>query len=173
MTQRQPLDPLDVLRSARESVRKLQELASKLTVPVEQRKAFADSISKMVMPGEQLQAMIDLADAFGPAYNQIVEIRDTIADQRTQLETMLEDLERIDEKVARLAVATEQISAMQEPFRMLLRRFETHGDDTDTDTSDDADGPATRARSGDAEVDSGDAAATESDDGDDAAEVAE
>ena len=172
MNQRQPLDPLDVLRSARESVRKLQELASKLTVPVEQRKAFADSISKMVMPGEQLQAMIDLADAFGPAYNQIVEIRDTIADQRAQLEVMLDDLERIDAKVARLAVATEQISAMQEPFRILLRRFEHHDDDTDAASFDD-DEPEEppRASTDDTEADSTDAGTTAPDD--DASEAAE
>jgi len=124
MPQRQPLDPIDVLRGARDSMRRLQELAAKMTVPVEQRKAFTESLSKMVMPGEQLQAMVDLADAFGPANTQIAEIRDSIDGQRTQLTSMLEEIERLDEKVARLAVAAEQISATQEPFRIMLRRFE-------------------------------------------------
>nr|WHW29335.1 hypothetical protein [uncultured bacterium] len=124
MPQRQPLDPIEVLRGARDGMRRLQELAGKMTVPVEQRKALTDSLSKMVMPGEQLQAMVDLADAFGPATTQIAEIRDSLAEQRTQLTSMLEEIERLDEKVARLASAAEQISATQEPFRMMLRRFE-------------------------------------------------
>jgi methyl-accepting chemotaxis protein len=129
MASRPPLDPLDVLRSARDSVRRLQELASKMSVPVEQRRALTDGLSRMIMPGEQIQAMIDLADAFGPAHTQIAEIRDTLQEQRDQVEQMLTDLDRLEEKVARLAAASEQISAMQEPFRLLLRRFETHAEE--------------------------------------------
>lgn len=123
MASRSPLDPLDVLRSARESARKVQELATKLTLPAEQRKALTDGLSKMVMPGEQLQALIDLADAFGPPERQIEEIRSTLAAQREQVESMLADLERIEASVDRLAAAAEQISAAQEPFRLMLKRL--------------------------------------------------
>jgi len=137
MPQRQPLDPIEVLRGARDNIRRLQELAGKMTVPVEQRKALTESLSKMVMPGEQLQAMVDLADAFGPATTQIAEIQNSLAEQRSQLTTMLDEIERLDEKVGRLAAAAEQISATQEPFRMMLRRFE--GSDSSSANEDDLD----------------------------------
>ncbi len=132
-----PLDPIEVLRSARDTARRLQELASKMTMPVEQRKALTDGLSRMVMPGEQLQALIDLADAFGPPQAQIAEIRDTLGSQRQQLETMLAGLDRIEQSVEWLAAASEQIVALQEPFRAIVRRFEAGS--AGTGTADDGD----------------------------------
>lgn len=120
-----PRDPLDVLRSARDSVRKMQELAGKLTVPPSQRRALIDGIARMTMPGEQLEAMVELADAFGPPHTQIEHIRDTLDAQREMLESMLEDLERIEASVDRLADASQQIAAMQTPFRLMLERFQS------------------------------------------------
>ncbi|MEE9416085.1 MAG: hypothetical protein V3V01_12445 [Acidimicrobiales bacterium] len=124
-----PTDPLEVLRSARDTAHKIQELASKLTLPSDQRKALAENLALLVMPGEQLSALIDLADTFGPPHTQIEEIRETLAAQREVLEAMLEDTERINQKVERLATAAEQIAAAQAPLRALLTHFEKESEE--------------------------------------------
>lgn len=113
-------DPLDGLVAARDAVRKLQELAGKVVLPPEHRAALTEGLAKLVMPGEQIQAMIDLAEAFGPPQTQIEDIRRTIAAQRDQLETMLVDLDRIEASVDRLAAAAEQLAAAQRPFLSAL-----------------------------------------------------
>ena len=116
MSERSRPDPIDGLVAARDAVRKLQELAGKVVLPPEHRAALTEGLAKLVMPGEQLQAMIDLAEAFGPPQTQIEEIRKTIATQRDQLEKMLTDLERVEVGVDRLAAAAEQLAAAQRPF---------------------------------------------------------
>lgn len=125
MTGSRTPDPLDILRSARDTTQKIQELASKLTLPADQRRALVENMGRLVLPGEQLNALIDLAEAFGPPQTQIEEIRSTLAAQREQVETMLADLERLEQMVDRLATATEKIADAQEPFRELLARFDT------------------------------------------------
>ena len=124
-----PTDPLEILKSARDTARKVQELATKLTLPPDQRKALVENLAMLVMPGEQLNAMIELADTFGPPQTQIEEIRKTLAAQREQVETMLEDLDRIEKQVDRLAVSAAQIAEAQEPFKNLLARLEGRRDD--------------------------------------------
>jgi hypothetical protein len=109
-------DPLDGLVAARDAVRKLQELAGKVVLPPEHRAALTEGLAKLVMPGEQIQALIDLAEAFGPPQTQIEEIRKTIATQRDQLEKMLVDLQRVEAGVDRLAAAAEQLASAQRPF---------------------------------------------------------
>lgn len=116
MSDRGRPDPLDGLVAARDAVRKLQELAGKVVLPPEHRAALTEGLAKLVMPGEQIQALIDLAEAFGPPQTQIEEIRKTIAAQRDQLEKMLEDLQRVEAGVDRLAAAAEQLAAAQRPF---------------------------------------------------------
>jgi uncharacterized phage infection (PIP) family protein YhgE len=116
MSERGRPDPLDGLVAARDAIRKLQELAGKVVLPPEHRAALTEGLAKLVMPGEQIQALIDLAEAFGPPQTQIEEIRKTIAAQRDQLEKMLEDLQRVEVGVDRLAAAAEQLAAAQRPF---------------------------------------------------------
>ncbi|MFN3216593.1 MAG: hypothetical protein ACE367_08885 [Acidimicrobiales bacterium] len=116
MSERGRPDPLDGLVAARDAVRKLQELAGKVVLPPEHRAALTEGLAKLVMPGEQIQALIDLAEAFGPPQTQIEEIRKTIATQRDQLEKMLDDLQRVEAGVDRLAAAAEQLAAAQRPF---------------------------------------------------------
>lgn len=116
-------DPLDGLLAARDALRKLQELAGKVVLPPEHRAALTEGLAKLVMPGEQIQAMIDLAEAFGPPQTQIEEIRKTIAAQRAQLDQMLTDLERVEAGVDRLAAAAEQLAAAQRPFLNALAFF--------------------------------------------------
>ncbi len=120
MSERGRPDPLDGLVAARDAVRKLQELAGKVVLPPEHRAALTEGLAKLVMPGEQIQAMIDLAEAFGPPQTQIEDIRKTITAQRAQLETMLVDLERVEAGVERLAAAAEQLAAAQRPFLSAL-----------------------------------------------------
>jgi uncharacterized coiled-coil protein SlyX len=120
------LDPLDGLIAARDAVRRLQELATKVALPAEHRAALTDGLARLVMPGEQLQALIDLAEAFGPPQTQLAEIQRTIADQRAQLETMLADLARVEAGVDRLAAAAEQLAALQRPFLGALHRLGDH-----------------------------------------------
>jgi septal ring factor EnvC (AmiA/AmiB activator) len=120
MSERGRPDPLDGLVAARDAVRKLQELAGKVVLPPEHRAALTEGLAKLVMPGEQIQALIDLAEAFGPPQTQIEEIRKTIATQRDQLEKMLDDLQRVEAGVDRLAAAAEQLAAAQRPFMQAL-----------------------------------------------------
>lgn len=124
-----PLDPLDLLRSARETSARMQELIIKATLPAEQRKALVEGVSKLVLPGEQLQAMIDLAEAFGPPQTQIAEIQKTLTAQREHLESMHAELERVEAGLERLAAATEQIALLQTPLRKLLTSMQSRDAD--------------------------------------------
>ena len=127
-----PLDPLDLLRSARETSARVQELIIKATLPAEQRKALVEGVSKLVLPGEQLQAMIDLAEAFGPPQTQIAEIQKTLSAQREHLETMHAELDRVEAGLERLAAATEQIALLQTPLRRLLVSMQSTDDDDES-----------------------------------------
>lgn len=129
MSDGRPFDPLDGLVAARDAIRKLQELATRVTLPAEHRAALTDGLSRLLLPGEQLQALVDLAEAFGPPQTQIEEIRKTIQAQREQLEKMAVDLERIEAGVDRLAAASEQLATLQRPFLSAMQRL---GDVTGT-----------------------------------------
>ncbi len=126
-----PLDPLELLRTARAASQQVQELITKSTMPPAQRRALVEGVSRMVLPGEQLQAMIDLADAFGPPKTQIAEIQKVLIEQRAQLETMLAELDKIETSVDRLAESSEQIAALQAPLRAMLERRQGGSVDTE------------------------------------------
>ncbi len=104
-------------------MRKMQQLMTKMTVPAGQRQAMAEAMAKMVMPGEQLNAMIELADTFGPPTAQIAEVQAVLAAQRAQVAEMSAELERLEQMVERLALASEAIVASQAPFRSMLGQF--------------------------------------------------
>jgi archaellum component FlaC len=103
---------------------KMQELAKRLTLPPDQVRQLGESIAKLVVPGEQLNALVELADTFGPPVAQLEQIRSILAEQREQVQTMLTDLDRLEDMVQRLTIATEQITTMQAPLRSLLERLE-------------------------------------------------
>ncbi len=119
-----PSDPFEMLKSARENALKMQELAKRLTLPPDQVRQLGESMAKLVVPGEQLNALIELAETFGPPTAQLEEIRSTLDAQRTQVKVMLADLDRLEDMVERLATATEQITTLQAPLRSLLERFD-------------------------------------------------
>ena len=109
-------DFLDRLQTGRDAMRKLQQSVMRLGVPVEQRQAFLDSMGRFVLPGDQLQAIVDLIDAFGPPLAQIELAREEIAAQRDDLERMQQRLATLESSIERLALASEQLVAMQGPF---------------------------------------------------------
>lgn len=109
-------DFLDRLQTGRDAMRKLQKSVMRLGIPAEQRQAFLDSMGRFVMPGDQLQAIVDLIDAFGPPLAQIEAAREEIADQREDLERMQRRLATLEATLERLALASEQLVAMQGPF---------------------------------------------------------
>ena len=109
-------DFLDRLQSGRDAMRNLQRSVMRLGIPQEQRQAFLDSMGRFIMPGDQLQAIVDLIDAFGPPLAQIEAARAEIADQREDLERMQRRLATLEATLERLALASEQLVAMQGPF---------------------------------------------------------
>ena len=109
-------DFLDRLQTGRDAMRKLQKSVMRLGIPAEQRQAFLDSMGRFVMPGDQLQAIVDLIDAFGPPLAQIEAAREEIADQREDLDRMQRRLATLEATLERLALASEQLVAMQGPF---------------------------------------------------------
>ncbi len=137
-------DFLDRLQSGRDAMRRLQQSVMRLGVPAEQRQAFLDSMGRFVLPGDQLQAIVDLIDAFGPPLAQIEVAREEIAAQREDLERMQQRLATLESSIERLALASEQLVAMQGPFVKMaeivtgqtVERSRAVGTDDVADTSD-------------------------------------
>ena len=140
-------DFLDRLQTGRDAMRKLQRSVMRLGIPQEQRQAFLDSMGRFVMPGDQLQAIVDLIDAFGPPLAQIEAARAEIADQRDDLERMQRRLATLEATLERLALASEQLVAMQGPFVKMAelvtgQTVERAGDNEDDDTDSDEGEPS-------------------------------
>jgi hypothetical protein len=81
----------------------------------------------MVTPGAQLDAMVDMMEAFGPPLAQIESVRSELMAQREQLEAMTAELDRLETTVDRLATAAEQLAATQDVFVRMARTV-TGGD---------------------------------------------
>jgi hypothetical protein len=88
----------------------------RLAMPADQRKALFEGMSNLVMPGEQLQTIVDLMDAFGPPLAQIEALQAELGEQREQVEAMNDRLAHMERAAERLAVACEQLVMFQEPF---------------------------------------------------------
>ena len=132
-------DFLDRLQTGRDAMRKLQKSVMRLGIPAEQRQAFLDSMGRFVMPGDQLQAIVDLIDAFGPPLAQIEAAREEIADQREDLDRMQRRLATLEATLERLALASEQLVAMQGPFVKMAEIVTGQSVDRDGSTTDDTD----------------------------------
>ena len=109
-------DFIERLQSGRDAMRKLQRSVMRLGLPVEQRQAFVDTMGRLMLPGDQLQAIIDMIDAFGPPLAQVKAAQEEIAAQREDLERMQARLATLEASIERLALASEQLVAMQGPF---------------------------------------------------------
>jgi hypothetical protein len=109
-------DFLDQLQAGRDAVRKMQRSLMRMAMPEEQRKALLEGMSHITMPGDQLQTMVDLMDAFGPPLAQVEALRDELAEQRAQVDAMSERLAHMEAAAERLTSAAEQLVAFQGPF---------------------------------------------------------
>lgn len=116
-------DFLDRLQAGRDALAKFQQSMMRLAMPADQRKALFEGMSNLVMPGEQLQTIVDLMDAFGPPLAQIEALQAELAEQRTQVEAMNERLAHIERAAERLALASEQLVMFQEPFVRMTEAF--------------------------------------------------
>ncbi len=130
-----PTDPIEAMRATRDAMRKMQQVFTKMAMPPAQRQAMIDATAKMMTPGEQLNAMMEFADAFGPPPAQIEEIRSTLAAQREQLDAMQDDLQRMEQMLERLALASETLAAAQAPFRLMMEQWVPGQRSQPTDTS--------------------------------------
>lgn len=109
-------DFIDRLQTSRDTLRKFQSSLARMAMPAEQRKALVDGMTRFVMPGDQIQAMVDLVDAFGPPLAQIETFRSELADHRVEVERMEARLAHLESAAERLALAAENMIAMQDPF---------------------------------------------------------
>lgn len=109
-------DFIDRLQTSRDTLRKFQSSLARMAMPAEQRKALVDGMTRFVMPGDQIQAMVDLVDAFGPPLAQIETFRSELAEHRVEVERMESRLAHLESAAERLALAAENMMAMQEPF---------------------------------------------------------
>lgn len=138
-------DFLDQLQAGRDSLRKFQRSLVRMAVPQEQRDALMEGMSRMLIPGNQLQTLVDLMDAFGPPLAQIEALREELAEQRRTVDELNSRLVLMEASAERLATAAETIVAAQEPFVRLaslatgqkVTKNETPDDDTRTASSTD------------------------------------
>lgn len=131
------LDPLEGLRVGRDAMRRVQTLVERMTLPADQRRAIADALARLTVPGmTQLEALLDLVEQFGPPQAQLADIQKTIDAQREALDTMVTELDRVEASLDRLAAASEQLATLQAPFIAmagLLLRDETESANEDGD----------------------------------------
>jgi len=109
-------DMFDAMQAGREAIRRMQESFARYAMPAEQRQALVEGMSQLMFPTDGIRAMSDLIDAFGPPLAQVESLRAEIAEQREQLGKLDERLAVMEATAERLAVASEQIVAYQEPF---------------------------------------------------------
>lgn len=139
----------DAFHAGRDALRRMQESFARYAMPPEQRQALVEGMGQLMFPSENVRALSDLIDAFGPPLAQVESLRAEIAEQRELLSTLDDRLAVLEATAERLAVAGEQIVAYQEPFvRMMAmltgqefgKQKTTEGDKTDTGHDGDGDG---------------------------------
>ena len=109
-------DFLDRMTAGRDALRRVQRSVARFALSPQQRKSLLDGLSSMAVPGEQMQTMVDMVDAFGPPLAQIEALREELAEQRQQVQEVEKRLIRMEAAAERLAVLGEQLVAFQEPF---------------------------------------------------------
>lgn len=100
---------------------RMQQALDRLVLPAEQRHALTDAFAGFMRPGAQLDTMIELTEAFGPPVAQIEAVREQLAEQREETKKMLDELDRVDATLNRLAAAAEQLAAGQAMFLQVAR----------------------------------------------------
>ena len=148
-------DMFDAFQAGREALRRMQESFARYAMPPEQRQALVEGMGQLMFPSENLRALSDLIDAFGPPLAQVESLRSEIAEQREQLSKIDDRLAVMEATAERLAVAGEQIVAYQEPFMRMAAMF-TGQDFGAQRTDDDTDDAGAGDDGADADVDGAD-----------------
>ncbi|MGI9614708.1 MAG: hypothetical protein ACR2QO_17490 [Acidimicrobiales bacterium] len=148
-------DMFDAFQAGREALRRMQESFSRYAMPHEQRQALVEGMGQLMFPSENVRALSDLIDAFGPPLAQVESLRSEIAEQREQLSKIDDRLAVMEATAERLAVAGEQIVAYQEPFMRMAAMF-TGQDFGAQRTDDDTDDAGAGDDGADADVDGAD-----------------
>lgn len=138
-------DMFDAFQSGREAIKRMQESLARYAMPAEQRQALVEGMTQLMFPTDNVRALSDLIDAFGPPLAQVESLRDEIAEQREQLSKLDDRLAVLEATAERMAVAGEQIVAYQEPFMRMAamvtgQEFPKRPEDTTTDEPEDGDG---------------------------------
>jgi hypothetical protein len=116
-------DFIDRLQAGREVIRRAQQNLARYTLTPEQRQALMEGMTRMSVPGDQLQSMVDMMEAFGPPLAQIEALRDELAVQREQVQALDQRLAHLEAIAERLVIAGEQLVAFQEPFVRMASMF--------------------------------------------------
>lgn len=130
-------DFFDAFAAGREALRRMQDSISRYAMPPEQRQALAEGMAQLMFPTDRVRAISDLIDAFGPPQAQIETLRAELAETRELLDGLDDRLARMESMADRLALAVEQVSAMQEPFVRMAGVFLARPDDADDPGPDD------------------------------------
>ena len=134
MSEREPLQWLPAGRSA---WRQIQQAMARVTLSAEQRQALATGLRGLSVAGEQLERTQKMMEAFGPPVAQIQAVKRQLDEQRAQVAVLQKQLEDMSAVVERLALASEQIVAFQEPFVRLAGAVMGTGQPARVDTPDD------------------------------------
>lgn len=131
-------DMFDAFQSGREAIKRMQESLARYAMPAEQRQALVEGMTQLMFPTDNVRALSDLIDAFGPPLAQVESLRAEIAEQREQLSKLDDRLAVLEATAERMAVAGEQIVAYQEPFMRMAamvtgQEFPKRSEDTKTD----------------------------------------
>jgi paraquat-inducible protein B len=113
MTEREPNQWLPAGRSA---LRQIQQAMARAALSPEQRRAFTNGLRGLSAAGEQLKVAQKMMESFGPPVAQIQAVKRQLGEQRTQVANLQKQLDDIEAIVERLARASEQIVAFQQPF---------------------------------------------------------
>jgi hypothetical protein len=106
----------DRLIAGQDAFRRMQQAVGRLAMPPEQRAALTDGLTRLMTPGSQFDAIVEMLEAFGPPVQQIQAVQEQLTEQRGQLTSMLKELDRLEVAVGRLAAASETLASNQELF---------------------------------------------------------
>jgi hypothetical protein len=135
-------EPNQWLPAGRSAWRQVQQLMARAALSPEQRRAFATGLRGLSAAGEQLKVAQKMMEAFGPPVVQIEAVKRQLGEQRAQVANLQKQLDDIEAIVERLARASEQIVAFQQPFVRLASAVmggggeRTAGDHSDDDPDD-------------------------------------
>ncbi len=109
-------EPSPWLPAGRNAWRQIQQAMARVAFSPEQRQALTTGLRGLSAAGEQLKTAQKMMEAFGPPVVQIEAVKRQLSEQRVQVAKLQKQLDDIEAVVERLAHASEQIAAFQQPF---------------------------------------------------------